>query len=89
MREWFRRRMTATIIAAVTTILMGLVTNYPLPSGMGLNAALCVAAQWLQTLEPFSPGVCLILSVTGISASTRHMTTLNGPPGWSLHRLYR
>ena len=55
--------MTATIIAAgATTILMGLLTNYPfaLASGMGLNAffAFVVSAQyggrqpWVQCLSP-------------------------------------
>ncbi|MFY9446081.1 MAG: NCS2 family permease [Dethiobacteria bacterium] len=67
--------MTATIIAAaVTTILMGLVTNYPfaLASGMGLNAffSFVVAAQygWQTALGAvFLSGVIfLILSVTGI-----------------------
>jgi len=66
--------MTATIIAAgVTTILMGLLTNYPfaLASGMGLNAffAFVVAAQygWQAALGAvFISGVVfLILAVTG------------------------
>lgn len=69
--------MTATIIAAgVTTILMGLLTNYPfaLASGMGLNAffAFVVAAQfgWQAALGAvFISGVVfLILSVTGAIA---------------------
>lgn len=67
--------MTATIIAAgVTTILMGLVTNYPfaLASGMGLNAffAFVVAAQfgWQAALGAvFISGVVFfILSVSGL-----------------------
>ncbi|HQD06669.1 MAG TPA: NCS2 family permease [Bacillota bacterium] len=67
--------MTATIIAAaVTTILMGLVTNYPfaLASGMGLNAffSFVVASQygWQTALGAvFLSGVIFfILSVTGI-----------------------
>lgn len=66
--------MTATIIAAgLTTILMGLLTNYPfaLASGMGLNAffAFVVAAQygWQAALGAvFISGVVfLILAVTG------------------------
>ncbi len=66
--------MTATIIAAgVTTILMGLLTNYPfaLASGMGLNAffAFVVAAQygWQAALGAvFISGIAfLILAVTG------------------------
>ncbi len=66
--------MTATIIAAgVTTILMGLLTNYPfaLASGMGLNAffAFVVAAQfgWQAALGAvFISGVVfLILSISG------------------------
>jgi adenine/guanine/hypoxanthine permease len=66
--------MTATIIAAgVTTILMGLLTNYPfaLASGMGLNAffAFVVAAQfgWQAALGAvlISGIVFLILSITG------------------------
>lgn len=66
--------MTATIIAAgLTTILMGLLTNYPfaLASGMGLNAffAFVVAAQygWQAALGAvFVSGVVfLILAVTG------------------------
>jgi adenine/guanine/hypoxanthine permease len=66
--------MTATIIAAgITTILMGVLTNYPfaLASGMGLNAffAFVVAAQfgWQAALGAvFVSGVVfLILSVTG------------------------
>ncbi|MFO7951735.1 MAG: NCS2 family permease [Bacillota bacterium] len=66
--------MTATIIAAgVTTILMGLLTNYPfaLASGMGLNAffAFVVAAEygWQAALGAvFISGVVfLILAVTG------------------------
>ncbi len=66
--------MTATIIAAgVTTILMGLLTNYPfaLASGMGLNAffAFVVAAQfgWQAALGAvFISGVIfLILSISG------------------------
>ena len=65
--------MTATIIAAgLTTILMGLLTNYPfaLASGMGLNAffAFVVAPQygWQAALGAvFISGVIfLILSVT-------------------------
>ena len=65
--------MTATIIAAgLTTILMGLLTNYPfaLASGMGLNAffAFVVAEQygWQAALGAvFISGVIfLILSVT-------------------------
>ncbi len=67
--------MTATIIAAaLTTILMGLLTNYPfaLASGMGLNAffAFVVAAEygWQAALGAvFISGVVfLILSVTGL-----------------------
>ena len=67
--------MTATIIAAgVTTILMGLLTNYPfaLASGMGLNAffAFVVATQfgWQAALGAvFISGVVfLILSVSGL-----------------------
>ncbi len=67
--------MTATIIAAgVTTILMGLLTNYPfaLASGMGLNAffAFVIAAQygWQAALGAvFISGVVfLILSLTGL-----------------------
>jgi len=67
--------MTATIIAAgVTTILMGLLTNYPfaLASGMGLNAffAFVVAAQygWQAALGAvFISGIVfLILAVTGL-----------------------
>jgi AGZA family xanthine/uracil permease-like MFS transporter len=53
--------MTATIVAAgLTTILMGLLTNYPfaLASGMGLNAffAFVVASQygWQAALGRFS-----------------------------------
>lgn len=66
--------MTATIIAAgVTTILMGLLTNYPfaLASGMGLNAffAFVVAAQygWQAALGAvFISGIVFfILAVTG------------------------
>jgi len=66
--------MTATIIAAgVTTILMGLLTNYPfaLASGMGLNAffAFVVAAQfgWQAALAAvFISGVVFfILAVSG------------------------
>ncbi len=66
--------MTATILAAgFTTILMGLLTNYPfaLASGMGLNAffAFVVAAQfgWQAALAAvFVSGVVFfILSVTG------------------------
>lgn len=66
--------MTATIIAAgATTILMGLVTNYPfaLASGMGLNAffAFVVAAQfgWQAALGAvFISGIVfLILSISG------------------------
>ena len=66
--------MTATIIAAgFTTILMGLLTNYPfaLASGMGLNAffAFVVAAQfgWQAALGAvFISGVVfLILALTG------------------------
>jgi len=66
--------MTATIIAAgVTTILMGLLTNYPfaLASGMGLNAffAFVVAAQygWQAALGAvFISGIVfLILAVSG------------------------
>lgn len=66
--------MTATIIAAgLTTILMGLLTNYPfaLASGMGLNAffAFVVAAQfgWQAALGAvFISGVVfLILSISG------------------------
>ncbi len=66
--------MTATIIAAgLTTILMGLLTNYPfaLASGMGLNAffAFVVAAQygWQAALGAvFISGVVfMILAVTG------------------------
>ena len=69
--------MTATIIAAgVTTILMGLLTNYPfaLASGMGLNAffAFVVASQfgWQAALAAvFISGVVfLILAVTGAIA---------------------
>ncbi len=67
--------MTATIIAAaLTTILMGLLTNYPfaLAPGMGLNAffAFVVAAEfgWQAALGAvFISGVVfLILSVTGL-----------------------
>ncbi len=67
--------MTATIIAAaLTTILMGILTNYPfaLASGMGLNAffAFVVAAEfgWQAALGAvFISGVVfLILSVTGL-----------------------
>jgi adenine/guanine/hypoxanthine permease len=67
--------MTATIIAAgITTILMGLVTNYPfaLASGMGLNAffAFVVAAQfgWQAALGAvFISGIVFfILSVSGL-----------------------
>ncbi len=67
--------MTATIIAAgFTTILMGLLTNYPfaLASGMGLNAffAFVVAMQygWQAALGAvFISGIVfLILSVTGL-----------------------
>ena len=67
--------MTATIIAAaLTTILMGVLTNYPfaLASGMGLNAffAFVVAAEfgWQAALGAvFISGVVfLILSVTGL-----------------------
>ncbi len=66
--------MTATIIAAgVTTILMGLLTNYPfaLASGMGLNAffAFVVAAQygWQAALGAvFISGIIFfILAATG------------------------
>ncbi len=66
--------MTATILAAgFTTILMGLLTNYPfaLASGMGLNAffAFVVAAQfgWQAALAAvFVSGVVFfILAVTG------------------------
>ncbi len=66
--------MTATILAAgFTTILMGLLTNYPfaLASGMGLNAffAFVVAAQfgWQAALGAvFVSGVVfLILAVSG------------------------
>ena len=65
--------MTATILSAgLTTILMGLVTNYPfaLASGMGLNAffAFVVAPQygWQAALGAvfFSGIVFLLLSVT-------------------------
>ncbi|MGM0689532.1 MAG: NCS2 family permease [Bacillota bacterium] len=70
----FAAVMTATIIAAgVTTILMGLLTNYPfaLASGMGLNAffAFVVAAQygWQAALAAvFISGVVFfILAVSG------------------------
>lgn len=66
--------MTATVIAAsITTILMGLLTNYPfaLASGMGLNAffTFVVASQygWQAALGAvFVSGVVfLILSLTG------------------------
>jgi len=66
--------MTATIIAAgVTTILMGLLTNYPfaLASGMGLNAffAFVVASQygWQAALGAvlISGVVFLILALSG------------------------
>ena len=66
--------MTATIIAAaVTTILMGLLTNYPfaLASGMGLNAffSYVVAAEygWQTALGAvFISGIVFfILAVTG------------------------
>lgn len=66
--------MTATIIAAgLTTILMGLMTNYPfaLASGMGLNAffAFVVAAQfgWQAALGAvFISGIVFfILAITG------------------------
>ncbi len=69
--------MTATIIAAgVTTILMGLLTNYPfaLASGMGLNAffAFVVAAQfgWQAALAAvFISGVVFfILAISGAIA---------------------
>ncbi len=69
--------MTATVIAAgVTTILMGLLTNYPfaLASGMGLNAffAFVVAAQygWQAALGAvlISGVVFLILAVSGAIA---------------------
>jgi len=66
--------MTATIVSAgLTTILMGLMTNYPfaLASGMGLNAffAFVVAPQygWQAALGAvlISGIVFIILSVTG------------------------
>src|SRR5690606_22857978 len=66
--------MTATIIsAALTTILMGLFTNYPfaLASGMGLNAffSYAVASQygWQAALGAvFISGIVFfILAVTG------------------------
>ena len=66
--------MTATIVSAgLTTILMGLMTNYPfaLASGMGLNAffAVVVAPQygWQAALGAvFISGIVfIILSVTG------------------------
>lgn len=69
--------MTATVIAAgVTTILMGLLTNYPfaLASGMGLNAffTFVVAAQygWQAALGAvFISGIVfLILAVSGAIA---------------------
>jgi|SRR5690554_2739511 len=73
----FAAIMTATILAAaVTTILMGLVTNYPfaLASGMGLNAffafsvVIGMGAPWQAALGAvlISGIVFLILSVSGI-----------------------
>lgn len=72
----FTAIMTATILsAAVTTILMGLVTNYPfaLASGMGLNAffafsvVLDLGASWQAALGAvvISGTVFLILAITG------------------------
>ena len=73
----FAAIMTATILsAAFTTILMGLVTNYPfaLASGMGLNAffaftvVLGLGASWQAALGAvvISGIVFFILAVTGI-----------------------
>jgi len=71
--------MTATIISAgITTILMGLITNYPfaLASGMGLNAffAYVVAAEfgWQATLGAvFIAGIAFfVLAVSGL---TKHI----------------
>lgn len=75
--EFFVPVMTATILAAaLTTILMGLFTNYPfaLASGMGLNAffayfvILTLGATWQAALGAvFISGIVfLVLSVTGI-----------------------
>ena len=73
----FAAIMTATILsAAFTTIIMGLVTNYPfaLASGMGLNAFFAFAivlgsgAPWQAALggTVISGTVFFILAVTGI-----------------------
>ena len=73
----FAAIMTATILsAAFTTIIMGLVTNYPfaLASGMGLNAffafviVLGTGAPWQAALggTVISGAVFFILAVTGI-----------------------
>src|SRR5690554_17452 len=72
----FTAIMTATILsAAVTTILIGLVTNYPfaLASGMGLNAffafsvVLDLGASWQAALGAvvISGTVFFILAITG------------------------